>query len=1214
MLGGNVSAASVSDNSVSSGGLGSSVDKSSSVSDNDNSSGEIWDDQGSDYDESYSDSSSDSYDEDGYYPGEDNTGDDGLSGGYFDRTGEGESDDTEVEAYNEDLSGFSFYSQELEEGASFESQEVIADPDAYKSERALTLSKKVLTLKQKSSKMSPSGVLTAFLYDSKSGSARKDTNITWFTDSENLGFRIGNKDIESSKSSDKVNVYVKGYAGSERLEETVTVRATVGDVTYEDSCKVYVYPASVSSVKIYQARADKTVDVDRTMYAKGATQDLTVRIKPAFETAINCRYSSSNESVIEMVALDTDGNPVSDNYSASASGHQKVRLRTVNPGTATITAIADGKKTSVKIKVLDKANNQLANDGDALNGEGGVILLTATADEEGNLINIAGKDEGSYVLKTNQKARLKAFYTDGAAVRRAVSYKVISGSKNIKISGNQVTGLKAGNAVIRASYKVLKDDASELSTSDIRIKVLKERISSSEARALAKVDDVKIYKAADVTKGVYTGDSELPSSVEALNMTVGDKEALSALVYPLGSSSDVRWTSSSKAVSVTDGVVTANRSGSAWVTARYSKSKYSRVKVYVSSRLDNVTLDKKEVSITAGKNAKLTVKTSPSVANKYMAYEWKEIKSPEDPVAVSYSDAKLIRGTASGGAAISDNAGQSLTFGVSDSAKNMDTAYIMVTARIKGLDEIDPETGTADYHYIESQCSYICKVYITRKAQSVQFKAIGAGSYSESLPIIYVNPNTDPEVGQSASLKLTAEAKYSNAITLSDAANPDLAWASSSVATASVAADGTVTAIKPGKAVISASIGGKKVSRTVVVRKNPTALKLSAKSLKVNINKTGGFTVKAANSGASVTKDEVTWSVSNEDKLKIKVSSDGKTVKVTAIGYGGAGPEYVTATLKNGRQQSVAIILPINVDELANNPVRSVDKPAEGTYYNILDYGARANDGNSDLDALNTAIYATQSASSTIDTVYIPAGRYDINASIVLQYVSDIKIVMDDEAYLHQHRVDAHIFLLNGCSNVSIMGGHLVGNQPAERGNDEGHGIAMNSCTKISISDMEIEKCDGDGIYFGRQGSSKNPTSDVTISRCYIHDNHRNNVTFVFGKNARIEYCKIVTAVGEPPACCIEIEGNDPDEVSKDIYVYHSYLENVKQSGSSVEPYAFASAYTWAKPRKHGENVTFEDCAFKGVFANYSTKNLTVKNCQINGKYEYGYGYKITRK
>ena len=144
------------------------------------------------------------------------------------------------------------------------------------------------------------------------------------------------------------------------------------------------------------------------------------------------------------------------------------------------------------------------------------------------------------------------------------------------------------------------------------------------------------------------------------------------------------------------------------------------------------------------------------------------------------------------------------------------------------------------------------------------------------------------ETGKSFTLKAT--------VTPADTTDK-IVWSSSNEAVAKVAADGTVTAVKAGTAVITATAGNVKAECTVTVTAPATKVTLNSTSQKVETGKS--FTLKATVTPADTT-DKIIWSSSNE--AVAKVAADGT---VTAVK---AGTAVITATAGNVKAECTVTV------------------------------------------------------------------------------------------------------------------------------------------------------------------------------------------------------------------------------------------------------------------------------------------------------------------
>lgn len=130
-------------------------------------------------------------------------------------------------------------------------------------------------------------------------------------------------------------------------------------------------------------------------------------------------------------------------------------------------------------------------------------------------------------------------------------------------------------------------------------------------------------------------------------------------------------------------------------------------------------------------------------------------------------------------------------------------------------------------------------------------------------------------------------------------------WSTSNKKVAAVSSKGIVTGKKAGKAVITATVGKRKLKCTVVVQPaiSASAKSIAVSSVKLNrsslsLSKGGSFTLTAAITPSNATNKSVSWSSSNRSVASV---SGGR---VTALK---AGTAKITAKTSNGKYASCTV-------------------------------------------------------------------------------------------------------------------------------------------------------------------------------------------------------------------------------------------------------------------------------------------------------------------
>ncbi|QXA07979.1 right-handed parallel beta-helix repeat-containing protein [Acinetobacter pittii] len=187
--------------------------------------------------------------------------------------------------------------------------------------------------------------------------------------------------------------------------------------------------------------------------------------------------------------------------------------------------------------------------------------------------------------------------------------------------------------------------------------------------------------------------------------------------------------------------------------------------------------------------------------------------------------------------------------------------------------------------------------------------------------------------------------------------------------------------------------------------------------------------------------------------------------------------------------------------------------------------------------------------------VTIPSGNFKINAnkSIIPKDGTIIKMSDNTRLYVIPNKYDSYrIFKINNVKDVSISGGQLIGdkhNHLSKKG-EWGMGIEIRDSKNINISDIQIDKMWGDGIYIGSNG--KNSTYNINLNNIRMNDNRRQGITITSVNKLTATNLQIENTGGTPPANGIDIEPNNDKSVLKDIKVKGLKTKDNKGVGFQV--------------------------------------------------------------
>lgn len=217
-------------------------------------------------------------------------------------------------------------------------------------------------------------------------------------------------------------------------------------------------------------------------------------------------------------------------------------------------------------------------------------------------------------------------------------------------------------------------------------------------------------------------------------------------------------------------------------------------------------------------------------------------------------------------------------------------------------------------------------------------------------------------------------------------------------------------------------------------------------------------------------------------------------------------------------------------------------------------------------------------------TLYLPAGVYHIDATaggndslgnykfggIVL--TTNQKLVMSPSALivaLPNNQGNYQVINITGREGVSVSGGQIIGERKEHKGKsgEWGHGIAVFGGKNITISDVDISQCWGDGIYLGFYDGPNTYSDTITIKNCNLHHNRRNNLSITDARNVTVKDCAFNYASGTDPQYGIDIEPNKNRTCS-----------NVTISNCSFKGNAKGTIQILGQLNAHVKGVTIENC------------------------------------
>lgn len=440
--------------------------------------------------------------------------------------------------------------------------------------------------------------------------------------------------------------------------------------------------------------------------------------------------------------------------------------------------------------------------------------------------------------------------------------------------------------------------------------------------------------------------------------------------------------------------------------------------------------------------------------------------------------------------------------------------------------------------------------------------------------------------------------------TYEELSNPTIIWSSSNSSVATVEADtaggaaATVTLKKEGTATIKAvTQDGNKTAQCKITIVDVPILKEAGQTIEGEAGETYQLTVMWEESQVQ-DPAKLKWESNNPDK--VSVDQNGLvTMKAT-----GAAVIKMRAGTSTYVQQCYVVVK--GEETLPEGRVLTYEQPEGCTddtpYINKL---LREWEG------------AQKNNQDTYDYLYLPAGVYWIDpvaggsdgsdydefgmykfGGIIL--TDNQTLVMSPSALLMtigNNRNSYHVIYAFGRDNINISGGQIIGDSRIHTGKDGewGHGIQIDGCTNVTIKDVEISQCWGDGIYLGlysgwdEEGNPKKTTSrDVTITGCNLHHNRRNNLSITDADYITIDNCKFNNANGTDPQFGIDIEPNEKNNPCEHVTISNSEFKGNAKASMGIMTSA--------------NDITLKNCTLDGNFYNWAGKNVVLDGTTIKGE------------
>ncbi len=227
--------------------------------------------------------------------------------------------------------------------------------------------------------------------------------------------------------------------------------------------------------------------------------------------------------------------------------------------------------------------------------------------------------------------------------------------------------------------------------------------------------------------------------------------------------------------------------------------------------------------------------------------------------------------------------------------------------------------------------------------------------------------------------------------------------------------------------------------------------------------------------------------------------------------------------------------------EYKNSEYKAAGMPAGSA--DVTEFGADGGDKADDTNAIQAVL-------NNHDSVYIPDGIYYINVDRALQLKSGQTLTLGERAVLRALPTSNgyySVIEISSVGDVTVTGGQIVGERSAHTGSsgEWGMGINILESNRVTVTDVAVNDCWGDGIYIG---GTQQPSRDITIDGVTCDNNRRQGLSITYAVGVEVTDSVFKNTHGARPAAGIDIEPNE-GEITEYITVRNTECFNNEGCG-----------------------------------------------------------------
>lgn len=250
---------------------------------------------------------------------------------------------------------------------------------------------------------------------------------------------------------------------------------------------------------------------------------------------------------------------------------------------------------------------------------------------------------------------------------------------------------------------------------------------------------------------------------------------------------------------------------------------------------------------------------------------------------------------------------------------------------------------------------------------------------------------------------------------------------------------------------------------------------------------------------------------------------------------------------------AVAAMIPASALLAVSTRATTAPRQRGSARIDVRDHGARGDGTHDDTQAFQAAIDALPPEGGT---VRVPPGTYLLDPMRSVRLRSRMHLAMEPEARLlaRANAADrAYVLSAEQVDDVEISGGRIVGDRDshlAETG-EWGHGVMIRGATRVTVRDLHISRCWGDGISIGgakTDGGRIVPSRDVVIADVVCDGNRRQGLTIGRSRQVRVYRSQFTNTGGTLPGCGIDVEP-DAGDIAQEVRIEDCLVRGNRGAG-----------------------------------------------------------------